>query len=165
VLGVHFAVQAAFTVVAHTDLVQETAASAPRWLKTMVGAVAIVGLALALRWVAQRFPVYQGIRGQRLTSVELIYRVFMAFYGLVFPTYVWLFMLPALRRRRRAVAAAPRRGVLIYFAAVLALAAPFFWMGFVEGQMRWLLPGVALVLLARLLVPKGPPAPEMAPAP
>jgi hypothetical protein len=165
VLGVHFAVQAAFTVVAHADSVQETTASAPRWTRMAAGAVAIVGLALALRWVAQRYPVYQGIRGQTLSSVELIYRVFMAFYGLVFPAYAWLFMVPALRRRRPAPAPPPRGGILIYFAAVVALAAPFFWMGFIEGQMKWLVPGLALVVLARLLVPKGPPAPETPPAP
>jgi hypothetical protein len=164
VLGVHFAVQAAFTVVAHTDSVHEAAGASVHWLKTTAGAVAIVGLALALRWVAQRYPVYHGFRGQTLATIELIYRVFMAFYGLVFPAYVWLFMVPALRRRRPVAVRPPRGGILIYFAAVVALAAPFFWMGFIEGQMKWLVPGLVPVLLARFLVPKGSLAPESPPA-
>jgi len=38
------------------------------------------------------------------------------------------------------------------------LAAPMFWVGFVEGRMVWLVPGMGLVMLSRLLLPKGPPA-------
>ena len=163
-LGVHIAVQAAFTVVTHAYSVYETAPTARRWARLLAGAIIIVAFALALRWVALWFPVYQGVRGQRLNSLELIYRLFMAFYGLVFPAYVWLFMVPAMRRRRPIAVRPPRGGMLIYFGAVLALAAPFFWLGFVEGQMWLLVPGLALVLVSRLLLPKGPPAPET-PAP
>ena len=84
--------------------------------------------------------------------------MFMAFYGLVFPTYVWLFMVPSLRRRRPVAARPPRPATVIFYVAVLILAAPGYWMGFIEGRMRWLIPGMALVLLSRALLPKGPPA-------
>ena len=159
VLAVHLAVQAMFTVVAHADAVRDPRTPhGGRWWKTVAVAGAIVAVALLLRWVGQRFPVYHGLF-QRMDSFELMYRVFMAFYGLVFPAYVWLFMVPALRRRRPVAPRPPRPATVVFFAAVLVLAAPGFWMGFVEGRMLWLVPALTLVLLSRLLLPKGPPAP------
>ena len=82
---------------------------------------------------------------------QLIYRVFMGFYGLVFPAYVWIVML---RGRGRVV---PDAYSLTIFAVAVAVAGPMFWMGFVAQRMIWLAPGLAIVLLARLLVrpPKG----------
>jgi hypothetical protein len=71
----------------------------------------------------------------------------MGFYGLFFPAYVWLVMLPA----RGGRAALQMRNLLVYLLVVI-LVMPFFWMGFVANQMIWLLPGLALVLLARLLI-------------
>lgn len=158
VLAVHLAIQTAFTVIAHFESVKDTGSAAGRWLRMALGAATILGLALLLRWVGQRFPLYHGYWGQSLNSSELIYRVFMAFYGLIFPAYVWLFMVPSLRRRRPVAARPPRPATLVFFTAVCVLAAPTFWMGFIEGRMRWLVPGVAVVLLSRLLLPKGPPA-------
>ena len=157
VLAFHLAVQTAFTVLAHTEAVKETAlAGAAPW-RGVFGAAAIIGLAVLLRWAAGRFPVYRGYWGQELDSFELIYRIFMAFYGLVFPAYVWLFMVPSLRRRRPVAARPPRTATVIFFAAVVILAAPAFWMGFIEGRVLWLVPGVLLVVVSRLLLPKGPP--------
>jgi hypothetical protein len=115
-------------------------------------------LAVLLRWTATHFPVYHGYWGQRLNSFELIYRMFMAFYGLVFPAYVWLFMVPALRHRRPVAARPPRTATLVFFGAVVVMAAPMYWMGFIEGRMLWLVPGLLLVMLSRLLLPNGPPA-------
>jgi hypothetical protein len=169
VLAVHMAVQTAFTVVAHGQSVIETS-DTPRgqWWRTLAGAAAIVALALLLRWVGQNYPYYgvysRGRLSGRLNSSEVIYRVFMAFYGLVFPAYVWLFIVPSLRARRPVAARPPRTATLIFFGAVVVLAAPSFWMGFVEGRMLWLLPGLTLVMLSRLLLPKGSPAPRPGPA-
>jgi hypothetical protein len=70
-------------------------------------------------------------------SGESIYRFFMGFYGLVFPTYVWLCMVP------------PRRSMARVLIAIL-VAAPMFWMGFIEREMIWLIPGVAVPLLAKI---------------
>jgi hypothetical protein len=80
----------------------------------------------------------------------------MAFYGLVFPTYVWLFMMPSMRRRPIA-ARPPRTASIVFFGAVLTLAAPAYWMGFVEGRMLWLVGGLLVVVLSRLLLPRGAP--------
>ena len=128
------------------------------WPRVVAGAVAIIALALGLRWLSLRFPIYHGLSGRRMNSSELVYLIFMAFYGLVFPAYVWLFMVPSLRKRRAVAARRPRTATIVFFAAVMILAAPSFWMGFVEGKMAWLVPGLALVMISRLLLPKGQPA-------
>jgi hypothetical protein len=39
------------------------------------------------------------------------------------------------------------------FAVATILALPMFWKGFVAGKLIWLLPGVAIVLLARFFIP------------
>jgi hypothetical protein len=77
---------------------------------------------------------------------ELIYRLFMGFYGLVFPAYAWLCILPG-----RGRVSTTRRQWLVW-AATLLIVAPMFWMAFIEREMVWVVPGVAVVLLARLLV-------------
>ena len=93
-----------------------------------------------------------------LDAGELVYRLFMAFYALVFPAYVWICMIPS------AASAPSRRSWEVLCVAVL-LAAPMFWLGFIENRMTWLVPGLAVVLLARLLVPAGQmPAPPVQPA-
>jgi hypothetical protein len=93
-----------------------------------------------------------------LSSGELTYRLFMAFYGLVFPAYVWLCVIPT---RDEPVAAAiggrhagpPRQKLLLWCFAV-GLAAPMYWMAFIERQTWWLVPGLGVVLVARLFLPR-----------
>lgn len=82
-----------------------------------------------------------------LGGLEVVYRCFMAFYGLVFPAYVWLCVIPHGAQHTRPT----RRGVLT-LAGVVGVAAPMFWMGFVERRAWWLVPGLLVVLGARLLV-------------
>ena len=72
-------------------------------------------------------------------SGEFVYRLFLSFYGLIFPAYVWLFMIP--NRGSRACSA---RAKWIAFGIAIAIASPMFWAGFVEGKMIWLLPGVGI---------------------
>jgi hypothetical protein len=78
-----------------------------------------------------------------LSLGEIAYRGFMAFYGLVFPAYVWICMIG------RDAWAGQRR---TWMTAVL-IAAPMYWLGFVQRQMIWLVPGLAVVLLAKLVRP------------
>jgi hypothetical protein len=88
----------------------------------------------------------------RITNEETIYRVFLSFYGLIFPAYVWLCVIPGKGR------AAPTTRQCLVFAEAVLVASPLFWLGFIEGRMIWLLPGLAVVLLARLLIPSVRPA-------
>ncbi len=72
-------------------------------------------------------------------GIERGYLLFLSAYGLVFPAYIVLFAGRAIRPW----------GLLI---SLIAFAAPMFWMGFIQRQTLWLLPGVALILAARPLV-------------
>ena len=78
-----------------------------------------------------------------LASDEIVYRIFMGFYGLIFPAYVWLCLIPGRGRMK------PTRRQMIVFTSAVLIALPMFWMGFIERQMIWLIPGVAVVLLAQ----------------
>ncbi len=86
-----------------------------------------------------------------LTVGETIYRLFMSFYGLVFPAYVWLCMIPT-RDGHSGITGPRGRLKLITLALATLLAAPCYWLGFIERQEIWLVPGLAVVLLARLVV-------------
>jgi hypothetical protein len=81
-----------------------------------------------------------------------VYRGFLSFYGLIFPAYVWLCLVPA---RGESQTRRPSARKLTILAISCLLAAPFFWMGFVERLTNWLGPGLVIVLLARLWVKPG----------
>jgi hypothetical protein len=88
----------------------------------------------------------------RVEAREVGYALFMSFYGLIFPAYVWLCMIPSPDGH-----SGPSRQKLRLLAITVAVAAPMFWLGFVERRMVWLVPGVAVVVLARLLLPRRAP--------
>ncbi len=95
-----------------------------------------------------------------LLPAEVVYRLFLSFYGLVFPAYVWICVAPArvaLRRRPIGLsgpeAAEVTRGRIRVLIAVLIVAAPMYWKGFIQNDWSWLAPGVGVVLLAPLTLP------------
>ena len=158
VITAHIAIQCAFTIAAHADVLRASDSPAqpdaqPR-TRTILAVVAVILLAFPLRLVVERVPTYHG-----LTTGEVVYRMFLAFYGLVFPAYVWLFVVP------RRAGAAPSRGQVLFYLAVLVLAAPMYWFSFIEGRMGWAVPGLLLVLVSRFLLPKPPPMASPAPIP
>ncbi len=106
---------------------------------TLWAMIAIISFA----YNEQRFGV--------LLRWEVIYRCFMSFYGLVFPAYVWLCMIPTPDGHSGIEGAQGRRKLLV-LAVACAIAAPCYWMGFIERVEWWLAPGLGVVLLARLLV-------------
>lgn len=136
----HLLLQAGFTVAAHVRCAEPPAAADSfRWGTLLVAA--LLGVLVRI------LPPHAG-----LDAGEVIYRLFMGFYGLVFPAYVWLVVIPA--RRGQAPAGSPQRRRLVrVFAAAVGLSLPMFWMGFIERQEIFLAPGLAVVLLARLLLP------------
>jgi hypothetical protein len=105
-------------------------------------------IALFLGLAANLFPRYHG-----LDPGELIYRLFMAFYGLVFPAYVWVCMVRG-RDGQSEVTPAKIRAMAIG----ILVAAPMFWMGFIENKMAWLVPGMAPVIFSRFLISRTTPA-------
>ena len=68
----------------------------------------------------------------------------MAFYGLVFPAYVWLCATPL------GESAKPTTRMLRVWIAAMVVAAPFYWVGFMQLRYEWLIPGVAIVALSKL---------------
>jgi hypothetical protein len=95
-----------------------------------------------------------------LDSGEWVYRLFMGFYGLVFPAYVWACVVPHFSLPRRP----GRRAVAAWILAV-AVATPMYWMGFIETRTIWLVPGVVAVLAIPMIVRPGRGGPDSTPHP
>ena len=144
-LCVHLCVQAIFTVGIHASALRATVASPAAhrrmtgWMWTAIlGAVAAALISRAL-----------DSRGNSLGGLsigEVCYRSFMSYYGLLAPAYVWLCAYPG--RGFRPSQASERRVMTI----AIALAAPFYWLGFINGPMQWVLIGVGVVLAGRFFL-------------
>lgn len=105
------------------------------------GATALAGLIATLAIAALALPSYAG-----LTMLEIVYRGFMAFYGLIAPAYVWTCMVPSW-----SAPAPPRVKHLRVMVLAILLAAPFYWIGFIEREYAYLAGGVLVVLVSGLL--------------
>lgn len=73
---------------------------------------------------------------------RLVYELYMSFYGLVFPAYVWIAVIER---------GLPRPTRLALCAVAVALAAPCLWFGYIQQRYAWLLPGVAIPLVTPYL--------------
>jgi hypothetical protein len=133
-LGFHMTFQSAFTVATHLR-------ATPRMPLALLGAI---GLAVAVWTFGEAVS-----DALDFSPGETSYRLFMAFYGLGFPAYVWLCVWRAADRSED-----ERIRALLVFAIATIIAAPCYWMAFMERRMIWLVPGLAIVLLARLAVPR-----------
>jgi hypothetical protein len=91
-----------------------------------------------------------------LTLGEVGYRLFLLAYGVVFPAYALLCMIPT---RRQGVSMRARR---VVFAVACLVAYPMAVAGFVLGQSGWLLGLYATLIAARLVVECLPKAAESA---
>lgn len=106
--------------------------------------VPLVGLVAGL-------PAFHGWEAAGMPSREIVYRLFLAFYGLVFPAYVWLCMIPT--ADGHAGLSGPRgEWKLRVWCGAVGIAAPFYWMGLIAREELFLMPGLGAVLLARLAV-------------
>ncbi len=147
-LAVHLCVQLAVTVHFHSAEAREASLTVgrggDRLSKKLAGKLVVFVVPLLLGAAGSWAPPYG-----ELAFNEVVYRVFMSAYGLVFPAYVWLCLIPAWRTRSRPSA----RSIAVWLASCL-VAAPMFWAGFIEQREVWLLPGLGVVILARLLIPR-----------
>jgi len=132
-VAAHMMLQLIFTVAVHAREISSSAKPMIAW--PMVGSAGVIGAFLSM---GRHVDFNIGT----LLMPELIYRALMGFYGLVFPAYVWLCMIPSASQKR----------ARIVFAIAVLLAMPMFWLGFIEQKMIWILTGIGLVLAARLLV-------------
>lgn len=143
-LFLHLGLQLAFTILAHKveltssapsklvfnrESLLRIAAVAPVVLATGVPILLLaLGLDRTLPWAGQ------------LTLGELAYRSFMVFYGLLFPAYALICMVP----QPRMMGVTKQR--LVVLLVTVAAASPFYWMGFIERRFEWLIAGVGIVL-------------------
>jgi hypothetical protein len=143
-LGVHICVQAIYTVGIHAAAMRDSSQtrrnSVALWL-SIAGAVVV---ALVARGLESR-----GMTLGRIGVGEVAYRTFLSFYGLVAPAYVWLCVYPGRGFVR------PHSRELRMTAIACVIAAPFYWIAFVYGPMGWVLPGVAIIVVARFALDFG----------
>lgn len=142
-LAAHLFVQLATTITFHVDE-----------LRRLPREMGRVSLALLLTWLVlvgvACFKIdWQVVARLQMLDGEIVYRCFMSFYGLLFPAYVWLCMIPG-RDGHSGIGGAMGRRKLMVLVGACVLAAPCYWMGFVERVEWWLAPGLGVVLVARL---------------
>lgn len=153
IIFVHIAAQLTFTIYAHLRELAHMSVRLPTFFAaTLIGIFALTGLALLLPldapWVDNPHLTHMG-------SGEYIYRLFLSFYGLVFPAYVWLCMIPTADGHSGLRGPQGRRKTIVWIIAI-ALAGPLFGLGFLHMQEVFLIPGLLIVLLARLMVRSSP---------
>lgn len=138
-LRVHMALQLGFTLAVHAA---EMVVLSRGWRIAPV----LAGLVLAAggAWVALRPGDVPFLARAGLGAPEVVYRLFMSAYGLYFPAYAWICMIPGWT-----TPPTHRRWTAFAFASLAAT--PMFWLGFIERQHAWLGPGVLVILAAKLL--------------
>jgi hypothetical protein len=141
-VGMHMSVQIGFKFAAHLRaLPRPRRSDAFIWI--FAGAL-VVGAVVAMRQ-QQWFDLLHD-RSRQMLMGELIYRLFMGFYGLVFPAYIWVCMVPIFGQ-----APGPTKPALLACGIGILIAGPMFWLGFIDEKMPWLIGGIAVVLLSRAL--------------
>lgn len=138
----HLATQLGFTIGAHipwavAEAPKDMPSDAPARARLWTLAPCLAGLLISVVAIGAN-----GLYG--LGGFELAYRGFMAFYGLVFPAYVWLCATPLGESSK------PTTRMLRVWIAAMAIATPFYWVGFMQLRYEWLIPGVAIVALSKL---------------
>jgi hypothetical protein len=151
ILATHLIIQCCFTIVAHAQIIViDQLKLRPRTL-ALFALLAIAGIALGI--LDQRGYTYA-----QLSLGEITYRLFLGFYGLLFPAYIWLAIVPSPGGKL-----IPRATITRALPVILLLAAPFYWLAFVQRQMYLLIPGVMIPILAKFVLPKSDPPAEMPP--
>lgn len=159
-IAIHIGVQTLFTVHVHEDE-RHRRLGAKRTQTSWAGIglilVAILGWLIGKQSGSERF-LFDSLN---MISGEIIYRLFLTFYGLIFPTYVYLNIWDV---RQRALRRHTRRSLTVTLIAI-AIASPFFFMGFFVRDERYIPFGVAILLAAKLFTGRDDrPAPIARPA-
>lgn len=129
----HIAVQSCFTIAAHMR-------EMPELLPVRGVASGRTGVALLLGLVV--LCSIAGAVTLRAGGFDLGYTVLLSLYALPFPAYVWIVCLGWGR---------PMKPRLVALGAALVLATPLFVYGALLEHWMWLIPGVAVVLVAPLV--------------
>lgn len=146
----HVMVQAWFTMGAHfRELMAEDGALRRSGRARWDGAGAFVFLCVVVSAVSVWALGAEPIGG--MTATELVYKMFITAYGVVFPAYIWIVMVP-----RRGVSP----GVQVMLLSCVIVVLPFAQVGYLGERWAWSLgiPGVILVWpwVGRLLEHRAP---------
>lgn len=137
VFGIHLVLQTAFTLAIHVREGTRIAGRAAWWR---------LGLVLAAGYFAGTIVLQSGRLVHGLRVGEAGYRLFLLAYGLPLPAYVWLCIIPTLRRDIR-----PRARTLVWAVATL-LALPASYAAFLLAW-SWGIPiTIGILLVARIVV-------------
>jgi hypothetical protein len=139
-LGAHFGAQTTFTIAAHAEAVQTTLRTRLRsfsglWLTLLP---ALLGLAIGVAITTIDLTLGP-VSIFEVSLREAGYRSFLAAYGLVFPAWLLLSLGGRDPMARR---------TLTVLGVTCLLALPFFAYGFLALKQAWILPGIAIVLIA-----------------
>jgi hypothetical protein len=84
--------------------------------------------------------------GGQAAAFEWGYRLFMGFYGLVFPAYVLIAVVPTWGTPKR-----PTPVMLRAWGVASLVAMPAMYLAFIRKEMKWVWAGLGVVLVAALL--------------
>lgn len=135
-IGIHMCVQSGITVALHTREIIEKAKSRNLTRSMILFLIVMIGLLILGRSITPGTPLLGYDPG------EVVYRMFIGFYGLIFPAYAWA----AWVWRRQ-----PRLSLAAWLTPVL-IATPMFAAGFLAHRPVWIVPGVAVVLLLPVIM-------------
>lgn len=143
-LGIHISVQAGLTSALHLQEMPMRRVTA----RAVESSIAMLIIALGVFILSRPLPRWFG-----LDAGEIVYRCFLGFYGYVFPAYMLIAMV---RRRgeRPGPGGLPGSATLTLFALAVLAATPFFAWGFLARQAFWALPGIGIILIAPLVLPR-----------
>src|SRR4051812_28507531 len=137
VIGCHMSIQSAFTVAIHVRELERM--QMPMQFR-LGGLAALVVAVLAAAIVSKiDFQPWLGVDGG-----EGGYWLFIGFYAIFVPAYVWLFMLPRRPIKRPAAV----------LATISLLCAALMWIAIIDRQMYLLAPAAAILIASRWLIPK-----------
>ncbi|QDU32545.1 hypothetical protein KS4_05770 [Poriferisphaera corsica] len=137
ILAVHMTLQAGYTIGLHGREMNLRMGKAGVMRMIFLG---VVGVLLGY------MSIDSGWTLNGLTSSEVAYRTFLMCYGLAFPAYVWLCMIPTLRKD-----VSGKGRAVIWLIATLA-GAPLVFGFFVMGYLWWMVYLLGVLVLARVVV-------------
>lgn len=135
----HIAIQIGFTAGVHGHFLAEDSPH-PALASRPAGMLALLAAAVGIVAASVYRPPIAGLSG-----FEVVYRSFLAFYGLMIPAYALTCAWPIWRT------SAPTRPSWWAFAITMACASPFYWLAFMERRYEFGLAGVAIVILGGVI--------------
>jgi hypothetical protein len=146
-IAMHIAFQIGFTVEAHSAEILATrkfGEDLPFW-ERMVRHLPLISIVLGIGSLGAVME-FRGVLGGGAQAFEWGYRLWMGFYGLVFPAYVLIAMVPTWSKP-----AAPTPPMLRAWIVGSLVAMPASYLAFINGVMWWVGPSLGVVLVAAVI--------------